>query len=168
MRIQYQLTLRDYLEFNKTYQQQNRSSLIVGVLWVFVGILFILFGLFELINGYIVSAITKFVIGLLFCFGYKFLLRYQGVSLYKKQPHINDVTTLDIVESGLIISKPAIKIEYDWSYFQYFTETENLFLIKDMKVGVTGLLIPKQAFASLEEVDQFREILNRKFANNDR
>jgi len=171
MKIEYQITLRNYLEFYNTYQKQSSSFWAVWLFWILIGIFFLLLGISDLINDHIILAIINLVIGFLFCFGYKPFLRSEASNYYKKQPHASDVTTLNIIESGLIETKSTIKTEYNWSCFKYFIETENIFILKNMKLGIPALLIavliPKKAFETSEGINQFREMLKQNISNDD-
>jgi hypothetical protein len=161
MKVQYQLTFKDYLEFNGVYQRQNISFFWIGLLWRFLGIILILLAILQLVISNIESAIFSLTLALVFLLGYQPLLRYQAEKVYKKQPHFGEITNLEILDDCLIFTKPNVKVEYQWAYYQYFIETNNLFILQEMESGVMGLIIPKNAFESQEQVYELRNLLKK-------
>ena len=68
--------------------------------------------------------------------------------------------TVTFTDEGVKSEKATGNIEAKWSSFQKFKETKNLFLTYQSK-DVVGM-VPKRAFSSSEDIEQFRNFLASK------
>lgn len=68
--------------------------------------------------------------------------------------------TVTIGNEGIRSESEVSTIETKWNSFEKFRETPNLFVIHQTK-DVAGI-VPKRAFASQEEMAQFRNLIASK------
>lgn len=85
--------------------------------------------------------------------------------IYHRNPRLFEMRTVTFNDDGLRSEKATTgTVEAKWSSFEKFKETKNLFLTYQTK-DVIGM-VPKRAFASPEDVAQFRKLLASKLPSD--
>src|SRR5204863_3395552 len=75
---------------------------------------------------------------------------------WEGQPNLNRPHTFDIIVSGVTVTTPVSRHEYQWDAFPKFLETPHLFLLYIS--NLTFHLIPKRAFANDAEMEACRNM----------
>ena len=90
---------------------------------------------------------------------------YRFSELIRRDPDCKGPITIDFDESGLKVTRPKWRSEMDWSFFKSFSEDKKfIFLARWDMAPSPGVLVPKRAFASTEEMDSFRKFANEGMA----
>jgi len=98
----------------------------------------------------------------------EFLTRslYNGLQKSaQKKPSLIGERNISIYKNGIYLQAKTFDIFLDWQIFNYFSETDNLFILYFR--GKEFKLIPKRCFENLQEIEQFREFLQNKAKNLD-
>jgi hypothetical protein len=77
-----------------------------------------------------------------------------------QEPKFKDEYRLDFSEEGASFQTEHLNSKLDWSYYNKFLETDKFYLLFYGKAMFS--IIPKRAFTSDEQQNQFRCILNKK------
>ncbi|MEG4009861.1 YcxB family protein [Microcoleus sp. Pol11C1] len=152
MKLEYQLTLNDYLEASQGHLKSQSF-----LLWIF-SILFFLIGLLcIIINPADWTGYCLFVGGIFYIPLIKLNQRYQLARLWKSQPNLREPTTLEFNEEGIIYKTFSVESNIKWQLYTKFRETKKLFMLYQFPHVFN--ILPKRAFMSNEQLDQFRELL---------
>lgn len=76
---------------------------------------------------------------------------------WENRPDLHRHQTVDISAEGLTLSDTVCRHEFQWAGFVKGEETRNLFLLFNWESG--GLMVPKRAFASDEELEAMRNLM---------
>jgi hypothetical protein len=155
MKLEYQLTLNDYLEASQG-QLKSRSFLlwIFSILFFFMGLLFIMSNPADWTNY------CFFVVGIFYIPLIKLNQRYQLTRIWKSQPSIREPITCEFNEEGIIFKTSSVESNVKWQFYIKFLETKKLFMLYQSHHLFN--ILPKRAFMSNEQLDQFRELLPTK------
>lgn len=165
MQIQYQRTLEDYKE---VLGAQGVKPLRRRVLLVVVGCLLYVLGAFVLVSlgltegrAFAFMLLAWFVVCLAF-----FTIRPLWIRRdFRGHPNFSRPQTVQVDESGVSFESAIGKSETKWGAYIRSRETQNLFLLY---LGARLVeAVPKRAF-SIEQLDEFRELTQRKIQGNSR
>ncbi|MGE5657476.1 MAG: YcxB family protein [Actinomycetota bacterium] len=155
MKLEYQLTLNDYVEASQAHLKSRSILLWIGsILFFLIGILSIIFNPAEGM-GYCFVVLGIFYIPLI-----KLINRYQLTRLWKSQPSIREPISLEVNEERINFKSPAFESNVKWQVYTKFRETKKLFMLYQSHHLFN--ILPKRAFVSNEQLDQFRELLRTK------
>lgn len=76
---------------------------------------------------------------------------------WEARPDLHRHQTLDISAEGLVFSDTVCRREFQWSAFVKAEETRNLFLL--FRWESNGLMVPKRAFESEEQLEAMRNLM---------
>lgn len=180
MQLEYRLTLKDYQEANQThFQKMRRLSYIfcwllsiffgvIGLLSVIASIL-LLTGMISdnnleepistLINGCVFLAVAIFVNPTL-----NLLQRYLIYRNWKSNPSIREPVNIEVTEEGIDFEGATFKSAIKWQIYTNFLESKNLFMLYQSNNLFN--MIPKRAFSSNEQINQFRDLIGRMIVKN--
>jgi hypothetical protein len=79
--------------------------------------------------------------------------------LWEGQQHLQRPKRLEVSEEGIVLSDAVSRSELRWPAFSHAVETPNLLLL--YLSNFSFQMVPKRAFASAAEADDFREIVRR-------
>lgn len=79
--------------------------------------------------------------------------------LWSRQCQLHRPFVVDVFPDKLRVFEPFSSHEFAWEYYQGFVETPNLFVLYPSQL--TFSIFPKRAFASSEDRQTFRELLDR-------
>jgi hypothetical protein len=82
--------------------------------------------------------------------------------LWQKQEHLHRPFAAEIDEQSFRVSEPLSSHVYDWDYFQGFVETPNVFVLYPSPLIL--FMIPKRAFASLDDQRWLAELLRHRIS----
>jgi hypothetical protein len=88
---------------------------------------------------------------------------YRGLKRQRKnrkmfnEESLRQERTLEVTETGIRISVPTARFEFDWLAFQRVVETQNLFML--YRYPLEYQVVPKRAFAGEAELGAFRALL---------
>ena len=131
---------------------------------IIIAIILILSG-FIFLNYYGYSAIWALMIGAgtLFLFIMLYALYILPPKRFRQEPKFKDEYILDFSEDGLIFKTEQLNSKLDWSYYNKVWESDKFYLLFYGKGLYT--FIPKRAFVSEAQQDQFRKLLNTKIVS---
>jgi hypothetical protein len=170
MNLEYRLTLQDYLEANQAHIKSQK--LLYFTYWSFAALAILLLALnvtvFFLSGGWSPFDLifTCLIIAFAIYFNPELLIgqRYALKKVWQSQPSIREPMTLEITEEALTFHSPMFQAVNYWKAYPNFVETKNLFILYLSKQSFN--LIPKRAFSSTEQIQEFRELLPRKIVKN--
>jgi hypothetical protein len=162
MQLEYRLSLKDYQEANQAHLKLQR--------WVYFFFwFFILLGLFSIII-YFVSGrqLDVFVIIYLLVFPtilvnpyFSNPIKNSFISrIWKGLPTLHHPITIEVNEEVLKIKTINSESSIQWQLYTKAVETKSLFMLYEAKM--LFYMIPKRAFRSDEQVEEFRELLRTK------
>ena len=156
LRLQYLITPAEHLEMIKFVRTNAARRFINFFLAVFVLLLGILtYGYFNRVQGFIMSALGVFLIVLQVFVPY--IVHHR---VYSRNPRAFAMRTVTFDDEGAKSDSDMGHLETNWTSFDRFTETRNLFLIYQTRD--IARLVPKRAFASEEDLARFRALLSSK------
>lgn len=105
---------------------------------------------------------------LLFLFIWIFLIRGRfskaaARRVLEENEHMADPQRVVLEETGVTIETQTSTTVMKWTHFPHFSETQNLFLL--MVSQQSAQLIPKRAFASPAEINEFRGFAQAHIGN---
>ncbi len=185
MYLKYQITLEDYWEYYRKESKdfcnniwiRSLSSIIIGFFFIFgIYILYAAFSRYLNRIDYLIGSIFIGCLllgaGIVFLFVFNPELRarssYKKLKKYlneNKKPSLIAERKITVNKNGLSLEAETLQIFVDWQIFNYFSETDNLFILYFH--GKESQLIPKRYFENSEEIEYFRELLQNKVKNLD-
>jgi hypothetical protein len=157
--VDIQYSIDDFVNAWKYY----RSSHWIVRFGKFLAILFGLFGLFLLLNGYNFYALFLFLIAIETYFD--ILGQLQAKNCYRANKNLlEDKLIASINEEGISIDSPSYDARRLWSGYIGFMESEDAFLLFSGK-GIFSVY-PKRIFNSPDQINQFRELITRKIGEH--
>ncbi|MFB2894611.1 YcxB family protein [Aerosakkonemataceae cyanobacterium BLCC-F50] len=155
MKLEYQLTFNDYLEAN-----QNHSKWRKILMWI-IAIFFFILGLLSII---IIpaepSSYIFLVLGICYIPLVKLIERYNLARIWKSQPSIREPITLEANEEGITLKSTLFESNIKWQVYTKFVETNKLLMLYQSNQSFN--LLPKRAFSTNEQLNEFRELLRIK------
>jgi hypothetical protein len=183
--VQYEYTLEDLNEAGRAHAkamgkgfEANRSRLPRQLFWVAsIGLAVVFFMLMQRntpIQGTppiipppnqspYLRILVLIIPGLLMVGYIWFLLRSRSEAarrVWDNEPSLQLRRTLDADRSRVIIDNGQTRIERKWNSFRRFIESPNLFLLYTSDYAFD--IVPKRAFASPAQVDEFRRLLEQQ------
>ena len=164
MQLEYRLNLKDYQEANQThFQKMQRLSYIfcwaVSVVFSVIGLLIVVDSILlktgiglNIINGCLFLALGIFLNPAL-----NLLQRYMIYKNWKSNPSIREPVNLEVSEEGINSQGATFQSAIKWQIFTKFLESKNLFILYQSNNLFN--MIPKRAFSSDEQIEQFRDLL---------
>lgn len=166
MQIEYRLSLKDYQEATQAHFKLQR--------WIyFVFWFFILFGLLSLTIDFVserqldvfvitITIITLLVPPVLFLNPYfsNPIKNYFVARTWKNFPNGHQPMSVEVNEEVIKIKSINFDTIMQWQLYIKAVETKNLFMLYQAKALFN--MIPKRAFSSDEQVEEFRELLRTK------
>ena len=156
LQLRYEITPAEHLEMVKVV----RSSLAGQFIRTFLGIIGIGLGIasyryFDRSLGWLmISIFITFIILPVFL---PYIVHRR---VYYRNPRIFGMRTVTFDDEGMKSDSEIAHVERKWSSFEKFKETNNLFLTYQTK-DVVGI-VPKRAFATQDDVTQFRDLLTSR------
>ena len=165
MQIEYRLSPKDYQEASQAHFKSQ--------LWIyFVFWFFIMFGLLSLIIDFVserqldvfvitITIITLLVPPVLFLNPYfsNPLKNYFINLTWKNFPNLHNPITVESSEEIIKINIMNSESNIQWQVYLKVIETKKIFMLYQAKA--LFFIIPKRAFSSNEQVDEFRELLHK-------
>lgn len=158
MKLEYRLTLNDYLEAAQvTY---NSWRFLKFGLWV-VSIFIVIGGIFDIIKRpYQLYSYFTLIFGICFIPCIQFFMRRGVIDAWKNPANMMQETiTMDISEEVLSVKTSSVEAQIKWQIYTHFVETPNLLIV--YLSSRVYYIFPKRAFSSEEQLS-FRELLSRK------
>jgi hypothetical protein len=106
--------------------------------------------------GYVLPAVA----GLFFTTGLPLVAWASAPAAFRRQPALGDDVQLTITDVGLAVRGAAAEGEERWRLYTSYLETRHLFLL--YHGPRTFRLVPKRAFASDDDADEFRDMVVEK------
>ena len=157
MQLHYELTGDDFAASQRLFFRRLRPLMFNGLL--VYGALFLLLGLWELSRGNIGSALVPLCGGAWGLFYLPVLVPRSAKGSWKKYRVLHGPTTLMISSDGLEISNPMTRAFVRGEIVERTLEDAKIWMIF---ISPTSFyLVPKRAFASPAEREQFRAELSR-------
>jgi len=164
MRLEYRLTLNDYLAAMEADGKVRnpwlfKSSLlwcatICGIISALISMFFdITFSIYMFLGAIFISPPI-----------FKRFYRWQLSGHFKNDPRLNECLTVDLDENTIKFASDNSISKIKWEGFYHFIEADNVFNFYTSKI--TYHIIPKRAFINSEKLDIFRNIVVKKI-NND-
>ncbi|MDY7013821.1 MAG: YcxB family protein [Cyanobacteriota bacterium] len=161
MKIEYRLNLKDYQEANKFHfrDQKNkyRTLWFFSCFWLVVGLSYLIFntgtllGLLWIAIAILINPETNLIIHLLLNSSWK-----------NQSEAARELVEMEVLEESLSKEAPSYKIIFRWSFFSKFIETPHLFILCEGKSLMH--VIPKRAFQSDEQIQDFKALLDEKIS----
>lgn len=154
MKLEYRLTLKDYLEATQVaYKSTWRFWKFV--LWGF-SIFIVVGGILDIIRKpYQLYSYFSLIFGICFIPLIQFVLRRGVINAWKNSySSMQEPITIDITEERYSLKTPSVEMQVKWRIFTHFVETLNLFMVHQSNREV--LIVPKRAFSTKEQLDEFR------------
>lgn len=162
MQLEYRLSLKDYQEANQAHLKLQR--------WVYYFFwFFILLGLLSLIISFVSGGqLDVFVIVYLLVFPVIFLNPYFSNPIktyfinraWKGLPNLHHPISFEANAEILQIKTINSESSIQWQLYTKAVETKNLFMLYQGKR--LFYILPKRAFSSNEQVEEFRELVRTK------
>lgn len=158
MKLEYRLTLNDYLEAAQvTY---NSWRFFKFALWG-SSIFIVISAIFEIIRRpYHLPNYLYLIIGICGIPCIQFSMRRGVIDTWKNPSNMmQEPITMDITEEMLGVKTSSVQAQIKWQIYTHFVETPNLFIV--YLSSRVYYIFPKRAFSSEEQLS-FRELLIRK------
>jgi hypothetical protein len=153
VQLKYEITLP---EFREMAWLRHRSS----IRWI-IGICM---GILGLGLGFALYVYADHSIGLTLIAGSIFLLLLQWVipslvfrRVYRRNIRMFGTRTVTISDTGIVADHQLGHVESTWNMYEKFRETQKLFLLYQ-GADLIGI-VPKRAFASPADIQQFRALI---------
>ena len=165
MPLEYRLSLKDYQEANQAHYKSQRFwyFLIWGLslLMILLGIVYTFASFITLgFIGSLIKGTFSLFIGIFFCPYFNLFQGYFITRAWRSQPSLREAMNLNITQEGLDCKAETYESKVQWQIFVKFLETKNVFMLYQAEALFN--IIPKRAFNSDEEIEEFREILSAK------
>jgi hypothetical protein len=152
MKLEYQLTLNDCLEANQGHGKSQRFFLwIVSIVMTILGLICIIISPDEPMS-YFCLLLGLFLIPFL-----DLRERHQVTSIWKSQPILQYPTIFEVNEERITVKNISFESHLKWQIYINFLETKNLFVLYETNSSFN--ILPKRAFISNEQLEQFRDLL---------
>jgi len=162
MEFSYSLSSEDYKKVTRRIIW-DRSNLKVPLL-LFAGAIG---GCIIIFREGVTIAIAIYMILVLFALIFIFVL--NPVRIGKQVKHnlrLLHQATWNVTDTQIIIKTPASEFCTDWNYFTGYIETGDYLLLKCAENKSWFQIVPKAAFVSIEQEQQFRGYLECKYARD--
>jgi hypothetical protein len=162
MQIEYRLSGKDYQEAN---QAHFKSQLwIYFFFWVFIiiGLLFLILSLVADTQLDVFGIVYFWLFAIIFFNPYfsNPLKNYFVARTWKGFASLHQPMSVEVNEEVLKIKSINFDTSMQWQLYIKAVETKNLFMLYQAKALFN--MIPKRAFSSDEQVEEFRELLRTK------
>jgi hypothetical protein len=161
MRFLCRYTIDDYIDAHRLHRKGSlwrRWDRIVGLPLLFIfatgGLLIVLSNPRLYRTALPLLALAVFWALLLFVFP---RMRIQYV--FKRNPHLNQESTIEVSEDGILNENPNMRSRRNWKMFISWAENNRIFMI--YSAPNQFLMLPKRSLA-VGEADQLRDLLRRK------
>lgn len=158
MRVAYTINETDFLNawecLWRSRNQGTRTAHLLGLGGAAFGAL--VFILVPDIRG---LALALMIVGSLLAL-FPFLRRWLYLRAFRSNPKFHLPTEADFGEDVIVTRSEIANAELKWDLYRQVLESENAFLLMHGKQ--TFSLLPKRAFASDEEIVEFRSLAARK------
>jgi hypothetical protein len=162
MRIQFQLNAKDYVEANRAHLRTSRGFLILRIFGVgLLTLTLVLFAVRPTRDTFMNVAPAVVFSGLLI--SVSFWVPLQARRQFTKNPQLGRTSEWNIEEDRIRITTAVSDATVNWELFHRATETKNSFVLYQQSNLIN--IVPKRAF-NTDELDQFRELLNRRVPQN--
>lgn len=160
MRLEYQLNIKDFREANRT-QLKGLYIWIIVIFAVslikdpFISILFL-----GLTDAALLALLVNLMIFIALLLMLYWVIRFSVTHTWKSLPSLRDSMLVEVNEDEWFFHTLKIESRANWQTFTRFRETNNLFMLYQSKVCTN--LVPKRAFETEEQMNEFRALLQRK------
>jgi len=120
-----------------------------------------------LILGLVFFFYTDHWLGLFLMIAFVFLLLVQLIvpslafaRVYRRNSRLFGMRTVTLSDAGIVSDHQMGHTESAWNMYEKFRETQNLFLLYQ-SADIIGI-VPKRAFASPADLEQFRSLIASK------
>lgn len=166
MKLEYRLSLKDYQEAIHEHIKSRRFSYFF--LWL-LSILLIVEALYGLIFLGGTAANQIFVLFSLFMGAginpeFNIFQKYTSYRLWKAQHNLHNSRETDVSEEGIKLKGEGFEANLEWKIYTHFIETKRLFILYQSKLCFN--MFPKRAFSNEQQVEEFRELLQRKITKS--
>jgi hypothetical protein len=167
MQLEYRLSLKDYQEANQAHYKAMRFWYFLNwglsLFLILLALVYIVIR-FRLESGFVWDLIEACFLLFLGIFLNPDLnlpfQRYFIALSWKNHPSLRETMNLEFTQEWMNLKGESFESKLRWKIFVKFLETKNLFLLYHSKIVFN--MIPKRAFNSDEEIQQFREMLSTK------
>jgi hypothetical protein len=155
MQLQYEITPEEHLELVKTHRSltQRVFTLSLGGMGLLTGIT--AYPYLDHAWSLVLIFVSGWLVALDFLVPY--IVHWKE---YGRNRRLFGTRTVNIDERGIVADGPQGRMESAWSNYEHYQETENLFLMYHTS-DVVGL-VPKKAFKTPDDLEQFRKLLASK------
>jgi len=166
--LQFDYTFEDYLEAARAH---GKRSLLFTVSWYFIATIVALAAGVTAVQAIQQEPVSLNVLGMLIPASFLFVtsplfVRLMARKQWNQQPQSQGRIDYEITPDVLRAATKTSTAEMTWAGFIRFVETKNLFLLYPNKLIFH--IIPKRAFASLDELASFRELAASKIPSSKR
>jgi YcxB-like protein len=169
MSFEFVYTPDDFLESARTLhpldRRSNRARLLLFVILTGISVFAILQILYSRPASGDTDPFTTKTIAILpwmligcACLGALIRWTRPQSNVFDSHPFLRDPHKLIVAEEGIHVLSPMIDSLYRWHFFNDWTETKNLLLLKMPKD--LRLIIPKRAITSAEDLETLRQTLH--------
>ena len=157
MKIEIRLNIKDYQEAFKANFKQQKFRYYLR--WI-VTIMWLLLAFINFIN----NDIGESIFVLLFIIVYNIIVSLLQQNLIKRYWNnqsliLRQSVKIEFTPKLFKLKAEGCELFMEWKYFSHFLETKNLFILYEGKYLFK--IIPKRAFSSDEDLQNFRILLKR-------
>lgn len=159
MKLEYRLTLNDYLE---AAQVTYNSWLVFKFTFWGISIFIVISAIFDIIRRpYHLYNYLHLILGICGMPFFEFSIRRSIIDAWKNPSKMMQETiTTDITEEMLSMKNSSVQVQTKWQIYTHFVERPNLFIVYPSSREY--YIFPKRVFSSEEQLSEFREPLCRK------
>ena len=154
--LRYEITPAEHLEMVKVV----RSSLAGRLIRIYLAVIGLSLGIVSYLYFDRSLGLLMILLFIVFIILQVFLPYIIHRRVYYRNPRFFGMRTVTFDDEELKSDSEIAHVEKKWSSFEKFKETNNLFLTYQTK-DVVGI-VPKRAFATQDDVAQFRNLLTSK------
>lgn len=162
MQLEYRLSLKDYQEANQAHFKSQLWIYFFFWFFMIVGLLFILLSFVADTKIDVFGVVYFWSFALIFFNPYfsNPLKNYFIARAWKNNPSLDHPITVEVEKEIIKMKTITFESSIQWQLYIKAVETKNLFMLYQAKALFN--IIPKRAFSSDEQIEEFRELLRAK------
>jgi hypothetical protein len=158
--VRVQQTHADFIDLWRA----TRFKYLIWVLYL-IGIFYLYWAFAIFFNsGYTTetsSSILQFSFVALFAVCVALIVPRLRARISLKGPVARELRNISVSSQGLSIESPVFTATYNWTAFTFIKETKDSLLL--FTAPIVALIVPKRAFSSANELQQFRSLIREYF-----
>ena len=152
--LHFQLTPQDYVRANWDFY---RSSRVMWIIWIWLGPCMFAAGIYRFFAETGHPLTFPLFIGAIMLIFMPWSLFVLPRSAFRKQPAMAAPQSIAVGPDGVTFDSPLFRGADAWELYASFSETKHLFMLY-LKPRMFRI-VPKRAFSSAEQIDQFRSLI---------